>query len=568
MPSFSQGSGNFLSRFSIGQRMAGGFSILVLLMLALGVLALNSMSSLSDLTTRLYRHPFAVSNAVLEIRVNVLAIHRSMKDVALSQDVAGIDAASALVDEHEAAIFEQFEIIDERFLGDRAMVEAARQAIVDWSPIHREVIELMRNGDRAEAADITRGVGAAQVTLINETVGALYDFAQSKAEQFMANSENVRADTVLTMWAMLVVAVVAGLGVAVLITRGITRPVAAMTTTVTKLANGDKTVAVPGTERGDELGRMAEAVQVFKDNLIKSDELAAQAAREQEDRLARAERINGVTEAFDHTITQKLDAVSEAAQGMRGTANSLTATAERASARSTTVAAASDQATTNVQTVASAAEELGSSIGEISRQVHHQSEMAQQASDAARGSSEQVKDLADRAQAIGNVVDLITSIAEQTNLLALNATIEAARAGDAGKGFAVVASEVKNLANQTARATEDIAAQIKAVQEQTDSTVASIQAINDKIQTMTEISSAVASAVEEQNAATQEIGRNVQQAASGTKDVSTNIVEVTEAARDADTASGNVLSASEALMAQAEDLRNAVQTFLDDVKAA
>ena len=181
-------------------------------MVGLGVLAVNGMSSLADLTTKLHRHPFAVSNAVLEIRLGTLAIHRSMKDVALSADDAGIDTAANLVDTYEAAIFNQFEIIDERFLGDRRMVDAAYRAIEDWRPIRDRVIQLMRDGERQQAAGITRGEGADQVRRIEQTVGALYDFAINKAEDFMINSADVRSETLLGMWVWLGLAVIIGVG--------------------------------------------------------------------------------------------------------------------------------------------------------------------------------------------------------------------------------------------------------------------------------------------------------------------------------------------------------------------
>jgi len=221
-----------------------------------------------------------------------------------------------------------------------------------------------------------------------------------------------------------------------------------------------------------------------------------------------------------------------------------------------------------VQTVASAAEELASSILEIGRQVSTSAQLATTAADDAETSDHQVQALAASAQKIGEVIQLITSIAEQTNLLALNATIEAARAGDAGKGFAVVASEVKSLANQTAKATDDIAAQISGIQEATGATVASIKGISQRIKDMREIATQVAAAVEEQNAATQEIARNVQQAASGTREVSTNIVGVSEAATQTGRAAEDVLNASGELSRQAGQLKGFVQQFLADVRAA
>ena len=355
---------------------------------------------------------------------------------------------------------------------------------------------------------------------------------------------------------------------AFVVARSISRPIDQLTSAMGRLAVKDLTVEIPEQSQNNEIGQMAEAVGVFKENLIHNDQMTAEAAREQEARNARAATIDRLTADFDVQVREMLNAVGSASAGIHDTANGLAGTAEETSAQATTVAAAAEQATGNVQTVASAAEELGSSISEINRQVQLQGQMADQAAEVAGDSAAQVQGLAAQAQKIGQVVDLITTIAEQTNLLALNATIEAARAGDAGKGFAVVASEVKSLANQTAKATEEIAGQIKAIQDQTATTVQAMGTINEKIAGVTEVSSAVAAAVEEQNAATQEIGRNVQQAAAGTQEVTSNIQGVNEAARGTGGAAADMLSASSALAHQAESLKATVQSFLAEVKAA
>ena len=363
-------------------------------------------------------------------------------------------------------------------------------------------------------------------------------------------------------------AVVLVIAVATVLGRAISRSTVALTASMGRLADGDKTLEIAETERRDELGAMARAVVVFRDGLIRADELAAEAERAQESRERRTALIAESAQNFDRQAAGLLEAVAAAATELQGTANGLSGTAEQAAGRSTACAAASDQASSNVQTVSSAADELASSIQEIGRQVDASTRLATAAVSDAETSNQQVQALADAAAKIGEVVQLITSIAEQTNLLALNATIEAARAGDAGKGFAVVASEVKSLANQTAKATEEIASQVAGIQEATGNTVASIEGIGRRIHEVNEIATQVASAVEEQNAATQEIARNVQQAAGSAEDVSSNIAAVKDAATETGQAAEDVLSASVELSRQAEELNTFVQQFIADVRAA
>jgi methyl-accepting chemotaxis protein len=372
----------------------------------------------------------------------------------------------------------------------------------------------------------------------------------------------------IMLWVMLGVGLGLASAVVYATTRAIVPPITAMTGAMGRLAEGDHGVDVPGAERRDEVGLMAKAVLVFKENMVRAKELAAREAEAQKQREARARAIEQLTDGFDSDVTMVLKTVASATTEMQATAQSMTATAEETSRQSTAVAAASEQASTNVQTVAAAAEELSSSITEISRQVAQSAQIAGKAVADADETNDRVRGLAEAAQKIGEVVSLINDIASQTNLLALNATIEAARAGEAGKGFAVVASEVKSLANQTAKATEDIAAQISAIQSSTRDAVGAIGGIGSVIREINEIATTIASAVEEQGAATQEIARNVQQAAQGTTEVSSNISGVTEAATSTGAAAEQVLAASSELSQQSEMLRGKVETFLAAVKAA
>ncbi|WP_041802142.1 methyl-accepting chemotaxis protein [Rhodopseudomonas palustris] len=374
------------------------------------------------------------------------------------------------------------------------------------------------------------------------------------------------------MWALglafLAIAVFAGL-IALLIGRSITGPLGQLGARMRSLADGRLDDDIPGIARGDEVGKMAATVQVFKDNAIRIRGLE-QVEAEAQQRVAAARRaeMESLADDFERSVSGIVRSVSAAAQGMQSTAQSMTATATDASSRAATVGAASENASTNVGTVASAAEELSASVTEIARQVSQSREIASRAVGDAEQTNETVKLLSIGAEKIGEVVQLIHSIASQTNLLALNATIEAARAGESGRGFAVVASEVKALASQTAKATEEISTQVSAMQASTSDAVKSIGGITGTIAQMSEITLAISGAVEEQGAATREIARNIQSVAAGSSEISNHIGGVAAAAEATGSAASEVLSNARELDSQSGLLRVAVDEFLGKVRAA
>ncbi len=385
------------------------------------------------------------------------------------------------------------------------------------------------------------------------------------------DSDEVFAAANTTRNVIAIVGVIA-LAISVLIgffgVRGVTRPLARLTDTMRAMADGNYDIQVPATERKDELGDMATAADFFRGKLIEGRELAARQQAEQQRQIERGKAMEAAVTEFDKIITEIVGSVSSASTELEATAQSLSATAEETSRQSNAVAAASEQMTQNVQTVASATEELSASIREIGNQVTESTRVVGTAVTEAEDTNAKVKTLAEAAQKIGEVVTLINEIAAQTNLLALNATIEAARAGEAGKGFAVVASEVKNLANQTAKATEEIAGQVQAIQQASAGSAQAIAGIAQTINRVNEISTAIASAVEEQGAATQEISRNVQEASAGTAEVSSNITGVTTASQNTSAGSTQVLSAASELAKNGARLRQEVESFLQSVRAA
>lgn len=556
-----------LANIRISMKLAIGFSVLIAALIVLGVISDISLNKLSNLTHKLHRHPLAVSNAILEANGNIIAMHRGMKDVVLAKTDEARNKAIASVNQYEKNVYAQFKIVKERFLGDKAKVLEAHELFVNWKPIRDEVIQLIKQDRRDEAAAINTGKEAVHLKKIDKIMSFFINFAKGKADEFMVSAEEIRGDITMLVVSIIVVFVVLGGAIAYYIGRSISRPVMNMTNVMRELANNNLDMEIPHTDQKDEIGQMAASVLVFKDNAIarhEADEREKEAAVRREERARKIERL---TSHFDARASELMEALSSSSTQLQSTATDMTNISEQTEEKSAIVAAASEEASANVQTVSTASEKLTTSIQEISHQVAQANTVSQEAEEKARETNKQVQGLADSAHRIGEVIMLINDISDQTNLLALNATIEAARAGEAGKGFAVVASEVKSLANQTARATEEIGTQINRIQGETQSAVDAIDEISRVILHVSQISAAVASAVEEQAAATHEITRNVEQAHSGTQEVSVNIADVSDGAGKTGSAASEVLAAAQELSKQSDEMDKSVRQFLDGVKS-
>jgi methyl-accepting chemotaxis protein len=350
--------------------------------------------------------------------------------------------------------------------------------------------------------------------------------------------------------------------------RNILRRIRSLQRSMQLLSDGDLESEIYQSHQSDEIASMANALQVFRESMVEGRSLSAEQDKDRAAKAERTSRMEARIVEFESTVRTALDSLQGAASSMQTTAQSMSATADQSSELVSAVAAAAEQTSVNVQTVSSGTEELSSSISEIGRQVVTSAEIARKAVDEAGATDATMQGLADNAGRISVVVDLIQTIASQTNLLALNATIEAARAGEAGRGFAVVASEVKSLANQTAKATDEIRQQIVSMQEVTTSAVSAIRNISSTIGEINDVTTAIAAAVEEQGAATREIARNIQHAAGGTSEVSSNIVGVSSASSEAGAAASEVLNASGALRREADVLRAEIDAFLSNIRAA
>ena len=441
----------------------------------------------------------------------------------------------------------------------------AGQAVSEIGSVDRQAVEAGLGGARGivSAVDATgRSVLAAYLPLTYG--GSRWTLlVQADVAEILAPVAAMRTSLIGGGLVILLVAGAAGLFFAA----RISKPISAITGSMARLAAGDTDVAVPAADGRDEIGEMARAVAVFKDNAIEMSRL--QASQEEAKRQAEAERkraLNEMADRFGASISSVAGSVGLAADELKGAAGTMTGLAEEVSRKANAVHQAAEHTTANVETVAAAAEELTASVGEITRHVGKASTIAADAVEEAGRANSMVQDLAVAADRIDEVVNLINSIASQTNLLALNATIEAARAGEAGKGFSVVAGEVKDLANQSAKATDEIRQQIASVQEAARGAVEVIRGISTTIGQINTIAATVAEAVESQGRATHEIARNIQEAAAGTRAVSDNVAGVNMAADQAHGSAGLVLNAVQTLSAQAGALRGGVDDFLAKIR--
>ncbi|MGF3022826.1 methyl-accepting chemotaxis protein [Methylobacterium aquaticum] len=555
-------------RLSLKSSLSGLFGILLSLSLAQGAVSLwtldaietridtladNAMPSIDEahamnaLVMRARLWQFRYITAQDEAETALSARSFAEMDTALGERMARYPAL--ISSEAEAETF-------------RALSAALAAFRADWA--HLKTLSSQAEIDTFFRGPMNKTYRAA-IDIVTRLVGV--NAAAGKAAGEAARAE--RAEATRATMATFAVSVAITIAAVLFCLLRVVRPLGRMTDAMRRLAAGDAGIAIPGAARRDEIGAMAAALAVFRDTLIHTRRL------EEETALARAgaeaqrrQTTREMADAFERAVGGIVGAVTAAATELQATAQTLTETAQETAGQSSSVAAAASQAAANVGTVAAAAEELGASVQEIGRQVDGSARLAGAAVREAGASAAQVHALTEATTRIGDVVGLISSIAAQTNLLALNATIEAARAGAAGRGFAVVAAEVKELAGQTARATEEITGQIAAIQSSTGQAVGAIGAITGRIEEISAVATSIAAAVEEQGAATQEIVRNVSEAAIGTGEVTTTIAGVARAADGTGAAASQVLGAATELSRQSEHLSAEVARFLETVRAA
>ncbi|MDF2599978.1 MAG: methyl-accepting chemotaxis sensory transducer [Methylobacterium brachiatum] len=560
-----------LESVSIKGKLIACFSIMLALIGGLAALSYHQIETINHVATdlRALRLPATqalggIQTMTLRIRVNGNRLLLAKTPQQRADAMTSIDQRMAELQGYKARYTSLMETE-----AKRALFRTFEQ---QWAAYLNEQAETFAKADAGDAAgaqeqynttmsDSIRGIVA--------TLKSLADLENAAAESSGAQAQAAYDQARQQMMVFLAVAAILAIGAVVMLVLEISRPLGRMTAAMHQLASGDTETAIPAFGRRDEVGAMAGAVQIFKESMIRARSLEQETAQA---RLAAEEQrklgMREMADSFEAAIGGIIGQVSASASELQATAQTMTVTATRTASRSTTVAAAAEAAAVNVNTVAAAAEELGSSVQEIGRQVDGSAQLARLAVSETDQTGALVEELSTVVSRIGDVVGLISNIAGQTNLLALNATIEAARAGAAGKGFAVVASEVKALAEQTAKATQDISGQITQVRGTTGQAVTAIGGITARIQEISGVATSIASAVEQQGAATQEIVRNVGQAATGTAEVTTNIAGVAGAADETGAAASQVLSAASALSRQSEHLAVEVRHFLETVRAA
>ena len=559
------------ANLSIGTKIVASFVVILMLVGVLGGTALVRFRALNTIVVDLTVNTGEALRDIGEMRVAIGTERRILtRDIMQADDkvaVLGNGAKfTAAADVYRRSDAKYASTVDAGQETD--LYHGIVAAYGAYSGMASHLGELIAGGKVVEARAYLFDVVAPQGDKLDSTLQQDAEYQSASFDRSAAAARSLYSAGTLYVAVLISLAIVVAVLAGFFLIRSIAMPIKAMTAAMGRLAVRDMAAEIPARGRTDELGHMAGAVQVFKDNMITAERLASEQEAEQRGKAQRAVRLDALVGGFESKIGEMVGMLAAASTEMEATARTMSTTAVQTNQQASVVASAAEVASMGVQTVAAAAEQLSSSITEISRQVTQSAQVAEKAVADVRRTDVVVRALADGAQKIGDVVNLITNIASQTNLLALNATIEAARAGDAGKGFAVVASEVKNLAQQTAKATEEISTQISQVQAATTEAVESIRGISLVIEEMGVIATAIAAAVEEQGAATGEIARNVQQTAASTQTVTSNIAGVSKAANETGTAASQVLDAAGDLSRQAEGLSNEVERFVTDIRAA
>ena len=560
-----------LQNLRIRTKIIGSFGIILALLAGLGATAQQRLAAVDTTVNGISQNALPSVFALGDMRADFAsyraAVGRSLLDAgdksANSDDAAELKAFDTAYRGSEALYAP---MVDP---GGEALLYVAVKASVDvYFRQAGQLQDMITAGKIDDARTFFAGSMKSTGTKGDAALRAIMTFNVDQADEAAADSIRICANGRLYVAGFIVFAIVTALLASLFLIKQIAGPIGRMTQAMRQLPERNMAVEIPSRGRVDEVGEMADCVQAFKDNMILADRLSAERETDHGVRQKRADTLEMLVGQFESRVSGSVSILTSASAGMEATARSMASSTSQTDSQAMAVARAAEESALGVQTVAAASEQLSSSIFEINRQVATSAALTGKVVSSVRRTDDTVRALAESTGRIGQVVELINSIASQTNLLALNATIEAARAGDAGKGFAVVASEVKNLAQQTSKATTDIGGQIAQVQAATDSAVEAIKAIAVMIEEVGVITTSIAAAVEQQGAATAEIARNVQQTAISTRTVTTNIAGVSQAVNDAGGSASKVVSAAGDLSRQAETLSVEVNSSIAKMRVA